>query len=178
LGIVLGLTHLAQPGSLRAQAEKDEKSEATKEKVAALIQQLGDPEFAKREAASKELKTVGVLALAALRNAAVSSEHLEIRRRAEQLVRAIAGPVGRVELTSPLFSPGLALAESKHPVHWITLDAQVNAKGEGLGKLALRTTPPNYDEFGDIVTGRETDLVERGRKDRVRPSCWTASSSS
>ena len=63
---------------------------ATAERVAALIKQLGDDEFARREAASKELEDIGEPALAALRKAANSSDDLGIRRRAERIIGTIA----------------------------------------------------------------------------------------
>jgi len=80
---------------------------------------------------------------------------------------AVAQPqphLSRVVLKSTYFSPGLPLVESGHPVHAVALEAEVDAKGEGRGKLTLVRTPPNYDEFGDFVTGTETDLVDRTRR--------------
>jgi hypothetical protein len=142
----------------------DPAKEAKTERVAALIQQLGHDLFAKRQAASKELESIGKPALPALREAAASSDSLETRSRAVRLIRAIAGPIARVELNSPYFSPGLPLPESKHAVYSVKIEAQVDAKGEGHGKLTLTVTPPNYDDYGDLVTGRETDGVDRSRK--------------
>jgi hypothetical protein len=55
---------------------------------AKLVEQLGAPEFAKREAASRELAELGAAALPALREA-VKSGAPEVRRRAEELVKAI-----------------------------------------------------------------------------------------
>src|SRR5438094_479090 len=57
--------------------------------VERLIRQLGDPRFARREAASKALAKVGEPALAALRKAAASSDDVEVRLRAARLVEAI-----------------------------------------------------------------------------------------
>src|SRR5262249_34545060 len=75
------------PSSTKKQDDKkDTKADA--ERVARLIKQLGDDDFAKREAAGKELNAIGTPALAALRNAA-SSDELEIRRRASSLVTSI-----------------------------------------------------------------------------------------
>jgi hypothetical protein len=70
-------------------------------------------------------------------------------------------PKPNVVLRSSVISPGLPLAESKHLVYSIGLDATANAKGEGKGTLTLNVTPPNYDEYGDFVNGRETDNVNR-----------------
>jgi hypothetical protein len=165
LCVVIGLAFAAETGILRADPGKDAKTE----RMGALIRQLGHDEFAKRQAASKELEAIGEPALAALRKAAASSDSVETRQRAEQLIRAIIGSKTRVELRSPYSSPGLPLAESKYPVYSISIEAQVNTKGEGKGKLALILTPPNYDEYGDFVTGREVDGVERTRKNQRAP---------
>jgi hypothetical protein len=51
-----------------------------------LIQQLGSPKFAEREAASKRLEAIGVPAAEALRKAATTSPDIEIRRRAQKLL--------------------------------------------------------------------------------------------
>jgi hypothetical protein len=70
-------------------------------------------------------------------------------------------PKPNVVLYSAHFSPGLPLPELKNPVYAVRLEAAVNAKGEGKGVLILTVTPPNYDEYGDFVTGREIDLKDR-----------------
>jgi uncharacterized protein (TIGR03067 family) len=66
------------------------------DRVARLIKQLGHEEFAKREAASKELDAIGAPALDALRNAATDSNDAEIRRRAEQIAGIITGRIRAV----------------------------------------------------------------------------------
>jgi hypothetical protein len=76
-------------------------------------------------------------------------------------------PKPNVMLRSGLISAGIPLPESTHRVYSISLDATVNAKGEGRGTLTLHVTPPNYDEYGDFVTGRETDNVDRKGPDPV-----------
>ena len=83
---VVALAVVAGVGSLRGNHGKAAKSD----RVAALIKQLGDDAFDRREAASKELEDIGEPALAALRKAATSSDDLEIRRRAERIIQAIA----------------------------------------------------------------------------------------
>ena len=132
LCVLAGMSFLVEGGSPRDDAEK-----AKPERVAALIEELGDDAFAKREAASKALETVGRPALRALLVAVTTTDNPETRRRAERLIRAIAGPMSRVKLKSPISSPGLPLAESKHLVYAVEIDAHVDAKGEGLGKLIL-----------------------------------------
>ena len=71
-------------GVSRGDSEKD----AHADRVNRLIKQLGDDSFARREAATKELETIGKAALRALRKAA-SGEDIEIRRRAERAIEAI-----------------------------------------------------------------------------------------
>jgi uncharacterized protein (TIGR03067 family) len=67
--------------------------EPVTERVAGLIKQLGDEEFARREEASKALDAIGEPALAALRKVAASSDDAEVRRRAASLVGAITGRI-------------------------------------------------------------------------------------
>jgi hypothetical protein len=86
VGAVVALALVAEVGSLRGSSGKA----ATSDRVAALIKQLGDGEFAKREAASKELEDIGEPVIAALRKAATSSDDLEIRRRAKHIIQTIA----------------------------------------------------------------------------------------
>ncbi len=80
LGLILLVSCL--PGPLRG-------NDPTLQRVAELINQLGDAAFARREAASKGLEAVGEQALPALRTAAADNPDLEIRRRARQAIRAI-----------------------------------------------------------------------------------------
>jgi hypothetical protein len=82
---VVALALVAGVGSPRG----DSGTAAESDRVAALIKQLGDDRFAKREAASKELEDIGEPALAALRKAATSRDDLEIRRRAERVIQTI-----------------------------------------------------------------------------------------
>jgi hypothetical protein len=89
LGVALGLAVAAGGGVTPAEPDRD----ATAERVNRLIQQLGHPEFAKREAASKELDAIGEPAFDALRKAATSDRDAEIRRRADVIVQAIAGRI-------------------------------------------------------------------------------------
>ena len=83
---VAALALVAGVGGLRGNAGEAEKSD----RVAALIKQLGDDAFAKRETASKELEDIGEPALPALRTAATSSDDPEIRGRAERISQSIA----------------------------------------------------------------------------------------
>src|SRR5262245_46428223 len=62
--------------------------ETMTDRVARLIRQLGDDEFARREAASKELDAIGEPALDALRKATSHSD-LEVRRRAQRVLAVV-----------------------------------------------------------------------------------------
>jgi RNA polymerase sigma factor (sigma-70 family) len=84
-GVAAGLGREDQP----APVPKQETQTPDPQRVAALIRQLGDDAFAKREAASKELEAIGVPALAALKKARASDDP-EIRRRATLLHQKIA----------------------------------------------------------------------------------------
>ncbi len=86
LAAVAVLILTAEAANLRAGPGKETEAE----RIARLVKQLGDDDFAKREAASKELDGIGEPALPALRKAAASSDDPEIRRRAERIVRDIA----------------------------------------------------------------------------------------
>jgi hypothetical protein len=78
-------------------------------------------------------------------------------------------PATRVVLRSAYFSPGLPLVETAHAVYAVHIEVHVDAKGEGRGRLTLMTTPPNYDEYGDLVSGTETDLIDRTRRNGKPP---------
>src|SRR5262249_39723999 len=80
-----GLLLLAAAGLVHGDGET--KTDA--ESIARLVEQLGDDSFDKREAAGKALDKIGAAALPQLRKAATSTD-LEVRRRAEELVRTIA----------------------------------------------------------------------------------------
>jgi hypothetical protein len=78
-------------------------------------------------------------------------------------------PKPPLPLRSSVICPGLTLAECKTPVYSINLDVQANEKGEGRGTLTLNLTPPHYDEYGDFVTGQETDNIQRKSPDPIPP---------
>jgi hypothetical protein len=96
--VVVALALVAEVGSLRGNSGKAAKSD----RVAALIKQLGDGAFAKREAASKELEHIGEPAIAALRKAATSSDDLEIRRRAKHIIQTIASRAAEAAINRQL----------------------------------------------------------------------------
>jgi WD40 repeat protein len=82
--LLLTVAAAALASWVSAQAAPPEAAE-----VGRLIQQLGSPEFAEREAATRRLHALGEPALESLRDAAARAEDAEVRRRAEALVRAI-----------------------------------------------------------------------------------------
>jgi WD40 repeat protein len=65
----------------------------TASRIAALIEQLGDDSFDRREAASRALADIGAPAVRHLRKAAVTSKDLEIRSRAGHVIQTIAARV-------------------------------------------------------------------------------------
>jgi uncharacterized protein (TIGR03067 family) len=85
VAMVVAILLTAEAGTPRAGAGTGTQSE----RIARLIQQLGDDDFAQRDAASKELDAIGEPAVAALRQVAASSADAEIRRRAEIIVRNV-----------------------------------------------------------------------------------------
>jgi len=80
---------LVAGGSLVPLRGSTDKKGPDAERVAQLIRQLGDDNFRRREAASKELTALGEPALAALKKAAASDGDPEIRRRAEGITQTI-----------------------------------------------------------------------------------------
>lgn len=76
-------------GAAEAQTE-DEK----KKRITDLVARLGDPSFAAREEAGKELLAIGEPALPAVRRAAAVNDVPEAAQRAERLVRAIMKAAG------------------------------------------------------------------------------------
>ncbi|MCE9532613.1 MAG: formylglycine-generating enzyme family protein [Planctomycetes bacterium] len=75
----------AIPGSVRGQAEKEQQAE----QIAALVKQLGDDKFSKREAARRELEAIGESALPAIRKASLASDDLDYRMISKKLIRTI-----------------------------------------------------------------------------------------
>ncbi|MBY0230678.1 MAG: formylglycine-generating enzyme family protein [Gemmataceae bacterium] len=78
-GLLLAATVRFLPG--------DPPRDKEAEKIAALVKQLGDDDFDKREAAGKALKALGDKALPALLAAVAKADELEARRRAWLLLK-------------------------------------------------------------------------------------------
>jgi formylglycine-generating enzyme required for sulfatase activity len=74
------------------------------DRIPALVKQLGDSEYAKREAANEELQKIGEKALPAVREATASDDP-EVRRRAQWLLRAILRASGKSQSTGMELTP-------------------------------------------------------------------------
>jgi len=90
--MLLGATPVGS-GSIVGDPDKGQAAEW----IAGLIKQLGDPKFAKREAAGRELTDIGEPALVPLRKAAAATDP-EIQARVERVIAAISRRVTTREL--------------------------------------------------------------------------------
>ena len=96
------------------------------QKIAKLIKDL-DGRFVRREKAMKELRRLGVLAAPALRKAHKGKPTLEARKRMDELLRALEGPVTDPE-TLPQCAGGGAGASRHQECETTAADA---GKGGG-----------------------------------------------
>jgi WD40 repeat protein len=103
---------LAQDIASPAGAKKKDADEKT---IRTLIAQLGDESFEKREAADKALADIGRPAMPLLRKAAADATDLEVRDRAERLLRKFSAEPG----------PGLVLAGGTVREIAISKDGQI-----------------------------------------------------
>jgi hypothetical protein len=87
--------------ALACSATAEEKEAAQARRLAVLIDELGNPQHAKREAAERALRQMGAPALAALREA-VRSKDPEVRRRATRLVRRLEQQADAARLLAPV----------------------------------------------------------------------------
>jgi hypothetical protein len=110
----------------------DPKAEASKAEIKKLIDDLGDEEFQKREAASTQLELIGEAALPALEKAEKSPD-AEVRRRARELVRTLrtAADLRKQELAEGL------TAKAFHPTFTLQLNAEKRA-GADVHLLGMR----------------------------------------
>ncbi len=112
-------------------------------RITELIMQLGDDDFAKREAASKALEAIGKPALGALQKAAASNEDLEIRSRAKSVLAAIAAKV-----------PGLIQkAEEIHRIGWPNVHV-FNTTFSPDGRLVLAGGDSSTLRLYEVKTGK------------------------
>jgi hypothetical protein len=107
-----------------ALADEGSSNNASPERVARLIQQLGSARFAEREAASRSLDALGDAATAALQAAAASND-AETRRRASELLQRI----GQRSIAAKILKP------TKIPLDFkdAPLDAAVKALANATG---------------------------------------------
>jgi uncharacterized protein (TIGR03067 family) len=124
------------PGAVIVRTSSGE--DAQRDRIGVLIRQLGHKEFAKREAASKELDDIGAPALDALRNAAADDD-AEIRQRAAKILGAITGRIRTAAAKKEL---------EKLQGTWYTVST--NSKGTATG-----------EDKTDTITYEGTEYVQR-----------------
>lgn len=182
----------AQQGNSQS-AKEDVKTEQARLDARALIKDIGDPDWRKRETATWKLMNYGPDIYDALRTEYTATKSYEVRKRIKQIVQEIyiseqLGPapafLGIQHLPATLFPGGL-----------VTLDARVSPGECGLlisdvipmtsadqaglqsGDLWLeldgrRTTPTQYEEFTKWIGGQSPGAkcvlgVFRGGKGRL-----------
>jgi hypothetical protein len=143
----------AASGQLRGDTDAD--------RIAQLIQQLGDNKFARRQAASRDLEALGQRTLPALRKAAAASKDAEIRRRAWLLVHTIHQRVPRLAYKGKEDSGVGANGFTRHQLTVINRGAyrtewfkpSPDLPPIGLNKQASRTIVDIYDGSGVRLYG-------------------------
>jgi uncharacterized protein (TIGR03067 family) len=165
VGVVIGIILTGQAEVLRSDPGKATDTE----QIARLIKQLGDDDFAKREAASRQLDAIGEPALPALRRAAASSDDPEVRRRSESIAKNITArlfaPVARKEIealqgtwysTSTEYAGMRQSGEERGARHVIKADRWENKDGETVlqsGTLQVVEVSDKLVKIDFIVTG-------------------------
>lgn len=119
--------------------------QANDQQIERLIENLGHDKYKVRESASQELERIGLPALARLENVASTSGSLEVRRRAERIIRSIRGIV-RPRLAQVML--GLDL----EPVADPKALAQVNPQLHG-GLKVIKADPERAGGEGGIRAG-------------------------
>ena len=153
---MVALALVAGVGSLRGSSGTAARSH----RVAALIKQLGDDAFAKRETASKELEDIGEPALPALRTAATSSDDPEIRGRAERISQSIAARAAEAVIKRQL-----AAFKGKWSVEFtngVKEMCQIREDRTASVSEPLRTSDGKVKiQDGSVVIAYQDDRVER-----------------
>jgi hypothetical protein len=110
------------------------------DRIAGLIKQLGDDDFARREGATRELETIGQPALEALGKAAVGSSDLEVRSRAADLVTRILDRLDRTDTPSlPPPAGATILFNGKDLDNWVARDGQSRPEWKLLDRGVMET---------------------------------------
>ncbi len=153
----VGLVIAVGNGMLRS----DSGEKAARDNIGALIKQLGDDKFAKREQAGRELEAIGEPALTALRKAAGSSDSLEIRRRAEQIGRAIGARLAKTHtknlqgtwqlVSMHVGDAEVAPDEIKKRRLVIDGDQWIRSIGDNAHKCPFKVNPANEPRHLDIT---------------------------
>jgi hypothetical protein len=123
-------------------------SPETKARIDALIRQLGADDFRSREAASRELATLGDAARKALENAARASQSPEVRWRAEQLLRRLEGSDEKPLGGERAREPGAPEGEPEDP-----LEAARRLIKEWTERMKKLRESPWGDPFGPMPWG-------------------------
>jgi uncharacterized protein (TIGR03067 family) len=159
----------AQAATFGANSGKKKDAET----ISRLIKQLGDDDFEKREAASRELDSIGEPAVSALRKAVASSPDVEIRRRAETIIGGIAAralaAAARKEIealqgawysTSSACNGVRQTGEERGARHIFTADRWENKNGETL----LQSGTLRFVEVNDKLVKIDFIVTEGHRK--------------
>jgi hypothetical protein len=136
---LLGDANIATDGSgLLEFFRKRTLSAAEMERIDFLVQQLGDRNFRKREAASNELREIGSAALPALRRA-LAAKDLESRRRAAVLLKDIQSGTlsGRLCAAARLLQHRRPQGAVRVLIDYLPFVEDADVEAEVLGTLTL-----------------------------------------
>lgn len=124
------------------QARQEKQLLPTRDRLADLVEQLGDENFEKREAAAKTLEGLGEAALTPLRKGALSKD-AEVRRRSAVLYQSVFDQLARV-LEAKTFARLAGKWEIRYAQPMVSRDylidkeGNVTWSGNVIGKLVLR----------------------------------------
>ena len=155
------MRHLSVPGVLAALCftvavvpAAPSAGDPTAARVAALIGQLGSPDYRAREAASRELVALGEPALEAAREAAATSEDLEVARRAADAAERIATDVDAARTLAPAL---VELSADHKPLLEVLADVRkqtgykVGVAGPSTGGIPVTVTTGGKVPFWEAI---------------------------